>query len=530
MLLLEDYCMKKIISGFLAFLLAFTGLVSITASAISESPFSPENNLPTVFIGGKGTTLIDKDGNKIYPLNYSTDSIKQAVMNCLPILSKAIITDNYDEYCEALYAEVAKVYAGMPISPDGTVTDGSGTDFRWSDEFIKQRVKNNRLYNMYDYTFYYDWRTDPCDIADQLDAYITDIKRITGAPQVRVIGRCMGGNIVMAYLTEYGWKNDVETCIFYCTTVNGTALPGASFSNQFNLDSDSITRYAVDYLGDDDIQGLLKGTLVLCNENYTLEIPKAALSAIYDKIAAKVVTRLLIATYATFPTYWSMISDEYFDDAVNYTFNGEREEYAGMIKRITYYHDNVQLKVNETLSKLMADGMKLYIVCKYGRQAIPLTKEHDELSDDAVELYSSSFGATCSLVNETLPDEYIESLNRAGLEKYLSPDKQVDASTAFLPEHTWYIKNNAHSDFAKCIDELMMLLVRSDEYVTVNDLPEYPQFLVYNKEQNTIKPMDLTNFNTDERWNTNIFKAYINFIKAFFTYLKLSFNAKTATA
>lgn len=58
----------------------------------------------------------------------------------------------------------------------------------------------------------------------------------------------------------------------------------------------------------------------------------------------------------------------------------------------------------------------------------------------------SSLGATVSKIGTAFSDEYIESRKALGYEKYISPDRQTDASTCVFPEYTWFLKNAIHDD------------------------------------------------------------------------------------
>ena len=88
-----------------------------------------------------------------------------------------------------------------------------------------------------------------------------------------------------------------------------------------------------------------------------------------------------------------------------------------------------------------------------------------------------TLGATGSKVAGTLSRSYINAQKAKGLEKYISPDKQVDASTCLLPERTWFVKNLHHNVNVPGLYNMLYTLSYAEDILTVGSLPDYPQFL-----------------------------------------------------
>ena len=118
------------------------------------------------------------------------------------------------------------------------------------------------------------------------------------------------------------------------------------------------------------------------------------------------------------------------------------------------------------------------VVSKYGVQMIPTCESADLVGDQIASLYRSTFGATTSTVLTTLSDEYIEKQTNAGLGKYISPDKQVDASTCFWPDNTWFIKGVTHSDWTSFENNLTYTVITADRQYTINDFTDCGQYMV----------------------------------------------------
>ena len=96
-------------------------------------------------------------------------------------------------------------------------------------------------------------------------------------------------------------------------------------------------------------------------------------------------------------------------------------------------------------------GVNLGIMAKYGSQMIPVTESSAMISDQIASVYRASYGATTSTVYEPLSDDYIAGRIEKGLGRYISPDKQIDASTCMFPDNTWFYKGATHSKWTSYI-------------------------------------------------------------------------------
>lgn len=79
--------------------------------------------------------------------------------------------------------------------------------------------------------------------------------------------------------------------------------------------------------------------------------------------------------------------------------------------------------------------------------------------------------------------------------------------------------------FPSCVNGLVSDIINNEGF-TVNDNPEYPQYLVCDVEANTLTPMTEENMNTTERWETDFFEA----LSTFFTNLVQLIQNLVATA
>ena len=351
--------------------------------------------------------------------------------------------------------------------------------------------------------------------------YIEDVKFVTGAEKVALYGRCLGSNVVAAYMQKYDGENVCEV-IHYASAFYGATQCSKLFTGELFLHPDGINRYVYDIDLEIDmyLKEFIQAFVTLLNKTYGLDIVSWAVENVLKDIYLDIFPRIMIESYGTFPGYWSMVSIDDFDKAMETVFYGsDTDEYSELIKKIETYRNTVQLTFEETVESQKEKGIEFSNIVKYGLQTVPITKNSDVLSDATVTVAESGFGATATLVDETFSDEYINKAIENQTVRYISPDRQIDASTCLLPDTTWFIKNLYHKDFPSCVNGLVSDIVNNKDFdIYSND--EYPQYLVYNEEQNTILPMTSDNLNTTERWDVTYFEALISFIKNLFLIIK----------
>ena len=287
----------------------------------------------------------------------------------------------------------------------------------------------------------------------------------------------------------------VDTALFYAAACNGILPIGATFSGHIQLDADSIQKYTDTSLNDeDDFDEFIKGLVTLTNQAKLLGVGTEKINSIYRSIADQILPKLLLATYATMPCYWSMVSDEYYESAKSFIFKGDTKTYAGLIKKIDNYHYNVQLPLNETLTKLKKNGMKVINISKYNVRLAPVFENCNVQADGTVELSTMSFGATSANIGKTLSKSYLSSVAASGMSSYVSKDSMIDSSTCLFPDSTWFIKNIKHTTFPSCVNSLIYEAFSSRGQFTIRSNKNYPQYLEY--KDKTLVPV--TQLNKDD--------------------------------
>lgn len=520
----------------LAVLLAAALLLPVSLPSAFAAQEESGDPSPIIYIIGR-TTIYDDPAspNRKILAKGSSEEIMAAVKEALPYAAKALLLGQWDAYSDKAYDLIMQFFDGYCCDENGEVVNGSGIGFSWSEDRLSHDYKSN---NPYTYRFEYDARLSPLEVADDLHTYIEAVRRVTGRDKVSLIGRCLGTNILMAYVQKYeeptGFAG-LDTAVMYDSSFLGIDALESAMSGTVKIEPDAAGEFLTDFdlnLDNDTLNAILPLTLRMLQETYGIEITAQVAQHFYSQIKYRLIHRFLMNTFGTTPGYWSMVYDHY-DEAKAYLFNqkGDAEKYAGLIAKLDEYRSNVQLRYEEIISGMLSSGVEVAAVCKYGFRGYPVYAGANALTDAVTTVKKQSFGAACSDFDGTLAPSYLQERTEKGFGDYISPDRQIDASAGLLPDTTWYIKNNDHNNFWDCMNPLLNAICRKKDF-TVKDDGNWPQYL-YLMDRSTVVPM--TEENCDPHGQIthegsansfkNPFKAVWNFFKYIFELLKVLFGA-----
>ncbi len=478
---------KKILAVILSVLTLFV-MLSVAAGAVATKA---EETYPVVYISGySGNLYTDKydiNSEKIYPTGVDIGArVKEALVPCLAELALGAATDNYDSYCDALYEAVAPIYDDLRLNPDGTVKDNSGNKFNPESNFGISYAK----YDCGEVYVYHDWRISPLTLAEELDVIINKVIAKTGKDKVNLLGRCFGSNVVSSYIQIFG-SEKVNKAVYYVPSTLGIGLIGSIFSGHLDINAKNIDLYVQELtkyeniIEDGMIKDFINVMLSIFEQASILDFGVDALDKLLDKISSNLIPRLVRTSYGSFPSFWSMVPDEYFADALEFVYNTDelKEEYAGTIDLITAYHDEVQ---KNAFDSLQSGAVESFVISKYNLPSAPLFGRNNPNSDAVAEVKYTSFGATAAEYGTSLTEDYIAAMPEEAL-AFLSPDEKIDASTCAVPERTWFIKNSYHDHFPESIDRLINKMLTTDGFTVFDE--EYPQFLDADVTAENLKPV-----------------------------------------
>ncbi len=533
--------MKKIVSVLLAVVLAVSSVITVVAGVNVEET---KSQIPVIRISGDGEPLYDLNGKKIFHYKdvadlFAGDSTtetdnsemyKEMATTLLPAMAKGILTDNWDDLYAGLETEISKIFENSLLDENGNVTNGSGLSQARKDQMLNKRHNSQKgekgYFGWLDYWFYYDWRLDPMETADEFNAFIKDVKASTGCEKVGIMASCLGTNIVMAYVSKYG-VDDIQGIGIDGSVVGGAEILSEVICAKFDIAPPALLRilYDVEGLGMFSMSDFVLETIKMLTETGILEgVISTTENLLYDKLVAGTTSALALSTFYTWPNYWACVSPEDYESAKYYVFGEEgsekRAKYAGLISKLDNYDENVRQRVPELVQKIKDGGANIGIISKYGFQIMPIVTSSDVVSDQFASVKRSSFGATTSTVYDTLSDEYIAQREAEDKGKYISPDKMIDASTCLYPDYTWFIKGSSHSNWTTYELKIMYEVASADRQLTHDDFP-YTQFMVYDTPSDTLEPM------TEENCHTEFWDADPDVYKpvSFFDKLKVAIRA-----
>lgn len=489
-----------------------------TLSCFASLAFAAEEEYPVIYIKGQGAVLTDDSttkGNQVYPIEIPDGYLGDRGKELIIPLAAAMATDNWKTYNEKLYNAVMPILSPFACDENGNTKGTTGSPWRNSTSpYTEPGTGLKRWY------FDYDWRLDPNDCIDSLHEYIGFVKTKTGKDKVNIISRCLATNIVLAYAAEYGTK-DIYKLVLVCPGFDGFETIDALFTGNIDFNAEALNRFSETYLAvedyaDDPTFETVRNIVTALEATPLISFTADTLNSFFANIRDDSYRRIVRDSYASIPSMWSYIGDDCYEEAKKFIFGEETEKYAGLIEKIDDFHYNVLVKYDEILDKISGDGTYIYNVCKYGFQMLPMLGEDYEMSDTIISTSRSSIGAVCSEIDKELSPAYLAAADI----KYISPDRQIDASTCKYPEHTWFIKNMTHKNMPTSVDKLLFSIIRTPGYATVDEVENYPQFLMSSDDGGTIVPATEENTRiTSERVNKtplmSLIEILINFIKNF---------------
>ncbi len=472
--------MKKVICILLSVLL-LCPLLPVFASA-ADKPCDC-GKPPIIRVCGLGAPIFDGNGNELKAADGST--IVQTVAKALPLLPGLLSGKLTAREAEKVVEIADGFFDSLGLDENGDAPAGQGVHFTYPTAVDHE---NGRLIN-----FDYDWRLDPFDSAEKLHDFVEYIKTLTGHDRVCLIGESMGTIIMTTYLAEYGFDS-VAGVIWYNGGYKGILTCSDSFSNQNTLGADTMGAYLKQVAASADSEALYNLMSALYDSGLLSQVFDGVLTGAYRLNDDGYLQDFLVRNIGRFPGLWSFVKYEDFDAAVDYAFPTPelRTMYAALIERITRYHDEVSAKADELMAQAETLTGKVGVVCGYGSLLPPVTHEEYLQSDSVISTREESNGATCAPVGGTLGEGYRQAV--ADGHNHVSPDNQIDASTCFFPDKTWFIKYGMHSFNSDGYSaELIRNVFFSDAPYTVFTDKAYPQFLILDKEKENVAPLTAAN-------------------------------------
>ncbi len=453
-------------------------------------------DVPVVYIIGlegefyKGlSTETEEDDERIW--GFPADLIVEVIFKNLPALLWNLIINDYDSLSSILGEAANELFGDFACDSNGKPNPDTGKKVKSHSELHDGVGYENA------YEFVYDWRFDMSTIAAQLDEYINYVLELTGSDKVALVAMSMGNSVLTTYLYEYYYtaenyaeRNHIDSVIYLAGAMNGVNVCEDPFSGNIRVDSLSLMRFLHEVLNGNGLYTFLEvlytigmvDPLVKYVDNLTIELIEHGFN------------ESVIGSIATIPGFYALMGKDRYEETRDFIFNTpeKRAKYAKIIEMSDYYHYSVQATNADVIQSLLDDGINTAIFAEYGFSMAPLTSDNARMTDGTISTYCESFGATCSEVDGTLGEGYVQAKECACGKNHVSVDNQIDASTCKFPDITWFGKYMRHSSEKEYLCDWINLIIYSDEQKTVWSYEEYPQFLIATEEK-TLIPLTAEN-------------------------------------
>ncbi len=469
--------MKKILSVSLSLLLIILCLAP-AASALQKEEAS---QTPVIIVPGYGASALflrHEDGTEeqVWGWNIFADIALNKVKSIVPELLTGVgmmTLGQAQVLGKTLGKAVEDMASVLACNPDGTskydvhVPENDPAKCRWDllkqnyGELYPEAAIGNELRDYIEdenlYNFFVDFRLGAVENAEKLDEYIQKVKEFSGSNQVSLYAISHGGQVTAAYLSLYGDKKDVKNAVLTSPAIGGAGFAYDFLNGSFALDEELLVRFI---------------ECAVCTE-YDFEwLVKAQQLGFADDILNAMIPYAHNAAFC-WESLWDFIPMDEFDGLVSKL---DPAVYAGLINKTAYFHAEVMAHMGENLRRCRADGVNVSIIAGYG---MPIITGYPKTSDAIITLEAAT-GAKCAPINKRFADGYSceGTVCDTPAHNHLSPNMEVDASTAYLPENTWFIDGMFHGFVTNepFTRELFMTLLFTDKIADVHSDPAFPQF------------------------------------------------------
>ncbi len=481
--------MKKIISVLLILIIT----LSLTVPAFADTGCNCGIN-PVVYVHGFGSYSLyeyseNGDTTQVFPPN--APSIIKSVPAICDLLVNLTVTKNHKRSADEFIKVLDNLMGRLACDKNGNSLYNVSIEHRDLPTEDRHKITDYSYDTQADdfndkaqYSYYYDFRLDPVENAEGLNDYIQYVKKLTNHNKVSLVCHSQGNTVVLSYLAKYKNK-DVTKVLFLSPAYQGLSLIGELFNSDLNIrgKADDLELYFKGILGFSPSRAIIGSMISLLNDSGVLPYVTRILQDMLDEEFRYILDTELLKVFGTMPAIWSFCPDEYYESGKNNMF-GNSKEYAGLIKKIDYYHYNIQQRLPQILAECKAKGMSFTIICGYDVSTIPISDDPQGQTDMLIDTQYMSIGATCAPAGEQFKEGYKQK--RYPNKNYISPDRKIDASTCLYPDRTWFIKGQLHDDFYDAYTEFLTSFLLFKGQPTIYNMTDYAQFMTYDRRMNLV--------------------------------------------
>lgn len=481
--------MKKIIAVLLSMIMAF-GIFTVSVSAQQEEIYT---DYPVILVPGYISAVLyrtdETTGERIIVWDDPVEQVSEGgdLASVLPDAKTYLTEGNVEPLAERLSEGFNRIFAEAKCNPDGTslydirtwldtaedgnyaalkekYPDGKHQYEKEMMDALGEKIGDENLY-----IFTGDFRMGAIELAEDLRGFIDDViahnngiraeKGKAPIDRVNLFAVSHGGQVSGTYLALYGHEGKINNAVLTCPALGGAGIAYDVFNTEVSFDEVGLLTFIQHgFMLDEDLEILLMAQ--------QLGFIDELVEALFPRVAE------IIGYWGSL---WDFIPLEQYE-AVKAKLLDE-EVNAGLIEKSDRMHYEIMSRDGENsyekgFAEAQATGTNIYIISGYDNEIITGM----QVSSDAILPTADSTGATVAPLGQRFADGYTQKVD-TGLYQ-VSPSMTLDASTSYLPEHTWFVENYYHGMTAKddFTYSLMEKLLLTDEAFDVTSMAEYPQF------------------------------------------------------
>ena len=472
--------MKEISKRALSLLMIAALLLSLFPAAFAAEQTKREySQYPCIVVPGyssSGLYRYDENGNKIRVWGVDTNEIVRTVFHHIAELGAGLAMLSVGQaklLGETVGREFYNLYYDLACNEDGSSvyplqreqvtaqeSNSAVLQAQHPDGYYQHEVEIMTDIAQYVggkeniYNFNCDFRMGAPFCAKQLDEFIQSVKAYSGKDKVNIFAVSHGGQVTGTYLTLYGDKGDVNNAVMTVPALGGAALAYDVLSDQIRLNEYDLMRFIEHgMMWETDFEWLFKAQ---------------QLGFLDDVLHYARPGVLKVLGY--WGSIWDFVPTPYYEAVKKKLLDPEKS--APLIEKSDYMHYEVMPQFAAGFKRAQDAGAHVYIIAGYENPAVTGLSE----SSDAIITTASSTGATPAPFGMRYNDGYTQKIDTGFYQ--LSPSMAIDASTAYLPQHTFFVENLYHGMTYKdtYTEELLRTLLLTNEIQDVHSDCRYPQF------------------------------------------------------
>ena len=481
--------MKKTLAILLCVIMV-ASLFTMSAFAVKEE--NEWKKYPLILVPGYTSTSLhklDENGNKVEVwgdiLGIIGGGLGTESLSLLEQLAKSLRENDSSYFAKRVGEGFNRIFADLACKNDGTsvtplypyVDKAEENNFaalreaypdgKYQPEPVFAELFAEKIGYENIYAFSCDFRMGAIELSDKLRGYVDEVLEHANrnraekdkVDKVNIYAISHGGQISGTYLTRYGHEGKVNKAILTVPALGGAQIADDLYNGETQFNAVELIAF------------LEHG--MMFEEDYHQLVDTIDLG-IGDSVV-KGFFPVALETIQYWGSIWDFIPLKHYEEMKERYLDPVKDaEFIAKTDKMHYEVMSPEGKdyFGKGFKRAQEAGTDVYILAGYDCNVFTGTGE----SADMLITIESSTGATVAPFGKRFNDGYIQKVN-TGLYQ-VSPSMTVDASTAYMPYHTWFIENYYHGmtlndDYTR---SLAMNLLFTDESYDVTTMKGYSQF------------------------------------------------------